>query len=252
MDLATWTPAEQTAAATWVAAGAAVGTLVVLLVTAVYAVRQFKEAKELRRDQTRPYVVPSIGVEQQMMFMFVIENVGTTPAFDVAVKFDPPPRSDIKDLDAVSILKEPIPTMPPGQRFRAYWESSLTVFSEEKPYPHPMTYEVTVRYRDAQGHKYGPEKYVLDFHVYEGQAQSQKGMAELVKAVEELTKEHKKWTDGVRGLQVSATNATRKARREDRPFHFRKTRRIYSDEGPVAAGRYWIDVWRRRYGLWSR
>ena len=158
----------------------------------------------------------------------------------------------MKDLEAVAILKKPIPTMPPGQNFRAYWESSLTVFDEEKPYQHPMTYKVTVTYKDSTGRKYGPEDYVLDFHVYEGQAIGPKGVTELVKAVEELTKEHKKWTDGVRGLNVKTTSAARKARREDRPSHFRRTRQLYSEEGLLEAVRYWIQVWRRRYGFWSR
>ena len=65
--------------ASWISAWAAVGTLIVLVVSAVYGIRQFGEAKELRREQARPFVVPSIGVEQQMLFMLVIENVGKTP-----------------------------------------------------------------------------------------------------------------------------------------------------------------------------
>lgn len=252
MDFASWTPAELTAAATWVGAGAAVATLIVLVVTAVYAAKQFIEAKELRRDQTRPYVVPSIGVEQQILLVFVIENVGKSPAFDVVVDFNPEPESEIHDLKAVSILKSPIPTMPPEQKFRAYWESSLTVFDERNPYEHPMTYEVRVTYKDTRGHSYGPEKYILDFHVFEGQATGPKGVSDLVKAVEELTKEHKKWTDGVRGISVKTINAFRKARREDRPSHFRAMKSAYRERGVWAAFKYWVDVWRRRYGFWSR
>lgn len=252
MDFASWTLAESSATAAWVGAGAAVATLIVLVVTAVYAAKQFKEAKELRREQTRPYVVPSIGVEQQILLLFVVENVGTSPAFDVVVAFNPEPESEIHDLKAVSILKDPIPTMPPKQKFRTFWESSLTVFDEKNPYEHPMTYEVTVSYSDSAGRKYGPEKYILDFHVFEGQAIGPKGVSDLVKAVEELTKEHKKWTDGVRGLNVRTTNATRKARREDRPSHFRGMKAAHSEGGVWAACKYWIRVWRRRYGLWSR
>lgn len=238
--------------AEWLSAWAAVGMLIVLLVTAVYAALQFREAKGLRREQTRPYVVPSIGVEQQILFLFIVENVGKTPAFDVTIDFDPSPQSEMKDLEAVSILTQPIPTMPPGQRFRAYWESSLTVFNKDTPYSHPMTYTVRVSYKDSRGQKYGPDEYVLDFRVFEGQALGPKGVGELVKAVEELTKEHRKWTAGVRGLNVRATSATKKARREDRPFHFRSMRKAYSESGIWAALQYWVTVWRRRYGLWSK
>lgn len=252
MHIDALTIVQESDTAAWISVWAAVGTWVLLVVTAIYAIRQFREAKELRRDQTRPYVVPSIGVEQQILFMFVIDNVGKSPAFDVVVAFDPPPQSEIKDLESVSMLKQPIPTMPPGQKFRAVWESALTVFSKKSPYQHPMTYKVGVTYRDSRGQKFGPETYVLDFHVYEGQATGPKGVSELVKAVEELTKEHKKWTDGVGGLYVKATDATRKARREDRPFHLRDMRRTYSEDGIWAACRYWIGVWRKRYGFWSK
>lgn len=202
--------AQESDSAAWLSAWATIGTLLVLIITAAYAIRQFGEAKRLRRDQTRPYVVPSIGVEQQTLFMFVIENIGMAPALDVIVEFDPPPKSEIKDLREVSILNHPISTMPPRQRFRVVWESSLTVFSKEKPYEHAMTYRVTVNYSDSHGHRFGPEVYVLDFHVYEGQAIGAKGPAELVKAVEELTKEHRKWTDGIRGLNVKTTDVTEK------------------------------------------
>jgi hypothetical protein len=48
---------------------------------------------------------------------------------------------------------------------------------------------------------------VLDFRVFEGQAIGQKGLAELVKAVEELTIERKKWTDGAKGLNINRVKA---------------------------------------------
>lgn len=59
MDPFGWTPEQYVAAGTW-------ATFLVLLVTALYAVKQVRAAEKLRRDQTRPYVVPSIDVEQQL------------------------------------------------------------------------------------------------------------------------------------------------------------------------------------------
>lgn len=251
MDFGSLTLKDSAAIATCVAAGAAVLTMIVLIFTARYAARQVEEAKELRRDQSRPYVVPYIDVEQQFLFVFVLENVGATVAFDVSVAFDPPPESEMKDLDAVAILQRPVPTMPPRQRFRTYWESALTVFSDDT-YKHPVTYTVTVAYRDISGNRYGPEKYVLDFRVFEGQASGLKAFPELVKAVEELTKEHKKWSAGTNGLDVRTTDAVRKERRDVRPLNIRRTKELLRDEGVLAAARYWIDKWRRRLGLWSR
>lgn len=252
MDPVGWTSEQATAVAAWVAALASAATFVVLLVTAIYAARQFKETKELRRAQTRPYVVPSIDVEQQTLFMFRVENLGTTPAYNVRIEFDDAPRSEMRDLEDLRLLKEPIPTMPPGQVFRAYWESSLTVFSDEKPYPHPLSYRVRVAYEDLRGHHYGPEEYVLDFRVFHGQATGPKGMRELIGEVEKLVKEHKKWTDGVRGIRVNSMDAVQKERREHRPLHFRGMKDARAKHGLKGAVQYWTDVWRRRHGLWSR
>lgn len=251
MDPLGWSPEQYTAAATWVAAGAAVATLAVLVFTARYAARQFEEAKKLRQDQNRPYVVPSIDVEQQMLFVFAVENVGRTPAFNVKIQFDDPPRSETKELEDLRMLREPIPTMPPDQRFRAYWESSLTVFNKEKAYPHPLSHRVTVSYEDHQGHVYGPESYVLDFRIYEGQAAGPKGITDLIKAVDRLVAEHKKWTDGTQGLNIHARNAVREQRRGDRPHHLRRTRLEYEKQGWRGAILYWIKLWRRRFALWS-
>jgi hypothetical protein len=209
-------------------------------------------AEKLRRDQARPYVVPSIDLEQRTIFMLKVENIGKTPAYNVKIRFDVPPRSEMREVENLRMLAEPIPTMPPGQRFRAYWESSLTIFNENKPYPHPRSYRVTVTYEDQQSRVYGPEPYILDFGVYEGQAAGPKGMTDLIGAVEKLASEHKKWTDGVRGLRVNARNAVREERRSARPSHLRNTQKAYQDQGLKGATTYWIDLWRRRHGLWSR
>lgn len=227
----------------------------ILFATALYARGQVRQAVELRRDQSRPYVVPSIEVEQQFMFMLTLENVGRTPARNIEIAFDQPPRSTLKDIEAVRFVREPIPTMPPGQKFRAYWESALAlalaVFSDENPYPHPVSYRVRVSYHDHQGHHFGPEDYVLDFRVFEGQAAGLKGITELIRTMEDLLKEQKKWTDGSRGLRVNVRSADTMDRREARPIHFRGARPEYREHGSLAAIRYWVDVWRRRYGLWS-
>jgi hypothetical protein len=184
--------------------------------------------------------------------MFRVENVGTTPAYNVRIRFDEAPRSEMRDIEDLRLLKESIPTMPPGQVFRAYWESSLTMFSEKKPYPHPFSYRVRVAYQDLQGHHYGPEDYILDFRVFQGQATGPKGMRELVSQIEKLVQEHKKWTEGARGIRVNAVDAVKEKRRLYRPVHFRQMRDAHEKDGWKSAARYWIDVWRRRHGLWSR
>ena len=78
-------------AATWSAAGTW-ATLLVLALTLYFVSRQVAEATKLRREQTRPYVIVSIDVEQHSLFMLTVENVGSSPAFDLVIEFDKPPK----------------------------------------------------------------------------------------------------------------------------------------------------------------
>jgi hypothetical protein len=195
-------------------------------------------------------VVVSIDVEQQMLFMLTVENIGSSPAFDVVIEFDQPLRSSLKEIEDVRMFNEPIPMLPPERKFRATWESSIDVFKND--YPHPLNYRATATYKDHHGRRYGPEPYVLDFRMYEGQAIGPKGLNEVVQSLENLLKEHKKWTDGIKGLRVHSVDAIRKDRRDSRPTHIRQMKRAFSQNGFGGAVSYWVGVWRRRYGLWSR
>jgi hypothetical protein len=236
-------------AAAW-SAGAAWATFAVLAITLYFVYRQVAEATRLRRDQARPYVVVSIDVEQRQMFMLVVENVGSTPAFDVKIEFDKPLRSTMKEIEQVRMLREPSPMLPPGRKFRATWEVAHEVF--DGGYPYPLSYKATANYKDASGRCYGPETYFLDFRAYEGQAVGLKGLNELANSLDALQKVHKKWTNGTSGLLVHNIDLTRKIRREDRPYHFMRMKQAYVRSGWRAAIGYWIGIWRRRYGLRSR
>ncbi len=235
------------------AAAAAWASVAVLFVTGIVIVAQLRHAQGLRRDQSRPYVVPQIAVEQEVLFVFAVENIGRTAAHDVRITFDPPVQSkDFPKLPTIRMLNEPIPTMPPGQRFRANWERTFVVFGEKGPYELPMSYEVTVQYRGMNDRSLAPEKYILDFSVYEGQNRGIKGLPELVRATQELVTEHKKWTLGASGgLAVHTRDAERDQRRQNRSWHFRRSAQAGRDEGWRAAARHWIELWRRRYGYWS-
>lgn len=229
------------------AAGAAWATFVVLLLTALFAVWQLREARTLRREHSRPYVVLSLDIQQRVMLMFNVENVGQRPAYNVTISFDQPPQSTLKDIENLRILREPIPTMPPRQVFHAYWESAFTVFDAKEPYPYPMHYRASVTYGDAQGHSYGPEEYVLDFRVFEGQAVAPKGLSALVTAVEAIQKQQKGWQQ--RGLVVRVRDEDRARRRQDRPVILLKGMREWDKRGLRGLVGYHVDRFRRRHGL---
>lgn len=193
-------------------------------------------------------VVVSIDVEQRSVFMLTLENVGATPAYNVTLASHPPLRSTLKDFESIRMLNEPIPMLPPGRKFRAMWEVGWHVF--EAKYPHPLSYDTVVSYRDHEGFQYGPEKYLLDFRAYEGQAVGLRGLHEIAESLDQLFKEHKKWTKAERGVRVFSIEEETDARRESRPFRLRDARRELRENGLFAAIRYWVRLLQRRYGLW--
>lgn len=234
----------------WTMAVGTWATVLVLVATLYFVSQQVNEATKLRREQTRPYVVVFIDVEQRSLFMLAVENVGSTPAFNVAIKFDQPPQSRITDFRQVRMLQEPIPMLPPGHKFRVTWDGAHEVLDES--YPYPLSYRATAEYQDHKGRECGPDPYVLDFRVYGEQAQNLKGTHELVTAIENLHKEHAKWTNGIRGLLVHNVDAVKETRRQQRPRYLGKVKCLYRDKGWRAAASYWTGMLQRRYGLWLR
>lgn len=250
MDLFGVSAEQYSAAGTWVAALAALGTLAVVIWTARYAKGQLDEARRLRLAQARPFVVVSVDVEQREMLMLSVENMGTVPALNVRVQFDELPHSPITCLDEVAMFNAPVPMMPPGHRYSAYWDQGWRIFDGEKPYEHPLTYRAEVTYEDQAGHEFGPEEYVLDLRIFKGQAAYPKGLPELVKVVEELRDEHKRWTG--HGLFVRAVDEVTRERRNYRPILIGRALRAKDEGGWRGLGLFMAEHFQRRYGLYER
>ena len=182
--------------------------------------------------------------------MLTLENVGATPAYSVTLESDPPLRSTLKDFESSRMLKDPIPMLPPGRKFRATWEVGWHVFDEE--YEHPLSYDAVVTYFDHAGFQYGPEKYFLDFRAYEGQAVGLRGVHEIAESLDQLMRLHMKWTKSDTGIRVFSIDNEIDERRASRPSRLREVRRQLRQNGVLAAIRYWVRLLQRRYGFWIR
>lgn len=181
-------------AAAWAAFGVWAQAFVIA-VSAVFVLGQVREARRLREDQSRPFVVASITVEQTSLLMITIENIGTTPAFDVALDTDPTPAL-LHGEKALRVLHRPTPVLPPGHRIRTYWDNGFTILDDD--YEHPQAFRVAVTYhngRDRDAHRaWGPEHYVLDALSFAGQASDLKGLHEAAKALEKIATTMDTWT----------------------------------------------------------
>lgn len=150
---------------------------------------QLRSARRTRLEQSRPYVVVDLvpGLASSKLMDLVIINIGTTPAYDLLIKFDPPPERAQEDtsqfkLKDARILNQPTPMVAPGREFRMFFDSAPQRYASIQP----MTFEVTAEYRDSRRAKY-TETATLDFDIRRGAMYTEvKSLHDGVLALEKL------------------------------------------------------------------
>lgn len=201
------TPEAVSAAASVVAAVAAVGTLVIAWFAARYAKRQVEgardqldEARTLRKEQAQPYVVASMdnSTASPRIIDLVIKNLGATAAHDVTLISDPPmKRTGASDYDDVWPAGTRIPILVPGQEWRTVWDSSYERFNSHEALP--TEYRVTLTFKDSTGASYTFEA-VLDWRVFKSRLWvDTKTTHDAAKALDAMSKTMKKWSESVHG-----------------------------------------------------
>ena len=171
-------------AASW-SAVAAVATVVVYVLLLVYAVRQVGEARTLREDQARPFVLVDFTAEN--FTAIVIANTGRTAARDVRVKFDPPLASGMAEpwawTNHPAFSDSGMSILAPGREYRLGFDLLITRSRDL-----PRRFRVTIAYHAAIGKrkpKYSDE-YVLDLTNFDGVDLPNAGLPEIAKSLREI------------------------------------------------------------------
>jgi hypothetical protein len=192
-----------------VSAAAGVAQAAILIGASAIAFRQVREARGLREDQAKPYVVVSLETDKSSPYVLylVIRNLGTTAAKDVRITFDPPLSSSLdrpgdNRIAEWSALARGIPTLVPGQSMRTLIDSLTTRYAGDSGSSADVV-RATVKYSSERGKPGKPFTYVydLDFNVFFGSHfTTQKNLGDLVKVVEGIQKTLQTWTadDGAR------------------------------------------------------
>jgi hypothetical protein len=224
-------------------------TIGVYLALAVFAWRQLGETRTLRVQQARPYVIANIQGRSVLIYL-VFENIGVTQATNVRISFEnrllASNNNQLSWQDSTAFAKG-IPTVAPGFKLRFFFDSFPVRMEQNLP----MSISGRISYEDTLGKKYD-EPFLIDLTVYGEALQAEKDLSDLVAEVKQTRQEMKKWTDGTNGVLVKVTDRDRANIRSERPYHFMKARRSLKEHGPRAAARYYLELWRRRGGWYSR
>lgn len=180
----------------WTALGTVI-TAVVAVLAAGFAALQVWELRRTREDQSRPFVIVDIqpGPAWANLLDLVVENIGSTAARDVRIEFDPPllqSKDDGFPISDSALLAEGIRMLPPGRKIRAFFDAS----HERVKTDLPMRYDVMVRLKDARGREQPNQQYTIDMGYMYGTTQIREyGLHDAAKAISEIQKSVKKWSD---------------------------------------------------------
>lgn len=183
--------------------GLLAGQLLLLVVAAIVAGQQVREAKRLREEQSRPFVVIDFEVEGVLVFLS-ISNVGPSLARNVGFHIEPPMATAVDTQVAdMKLLHEGISALAPGKVIRTFFDSGI----QRKSANLPDSYRVVCRYTDQAGRRRFEEETTLDLGIYWGLSTiDRKGLHDIHQRLEQIRDVLKRWTTSSGALRrVSPT-----------------------------------------------
>jgi hypothetical protein len=178
-------------------------TFVVLVAALLVGRSQANEARRLRQEQARPFVIIDFHPWDTIIEL-KIKNLGSTLARDVQFEFDRAVTTTDEDIAGrgpimqLNLFKNGIPSLAPGKEITVFFDHFPTRVDQGLP----MTYNVRVSYRDNSGKRYA-EPTVLDLTAYLGTGGvSRDDIHDVHKRLEEIAREVKRWTSIAGGIKV--------------------------------------------------
>jgi hypothetical protein len=175
-------------------------TFLVIVIAAYVAWRQVNEARRLREEQARPFVIIDFHAWSTIIDL-TITNIGATLARDVEFYFPVPLETTHDDdrgtLMDLNVFKNGIPSLAPGKEIKMFFDQFPARLAAELP----LTHNVQVSYRDPAGKRYS-ELMVLDLSMYIGTGGiTRHDVHDIHKRLKEISDFMRKWTDFA-GLKV--------------------------------------------------
>jgi hypothetical protein len=208
--LVDWVSAER------VVALATMGQLVVLIVAALYARAQVREARELRKDEARPYVVVDFEPDRVPFVNLVVANLGRTMARNVRIEVDPPFDSSVYrkgpvPLARFKLFSEGIPSLAPGKRIVLLFDQ---MYDRAEELELPDSYRVRLSYEWDGGEPLS-EELRLDLDLYRPLRRVQLGTVhDLSETLNKIRQQLEKWSAGTGGGLLVLSPEDRRRRNE--------------------------------------
>lgn len=162
----------------WVAVEA-----IAVAATLLYAVRQFREMRQAREVQERPYIIVDFELADWLIDV-AVSNIGAGAAKDVKFAFNPElVASDGRNLsESFWLFKEGAAFLPSGKKIPTLFDASNQYFGSGKP----LVFEVDISYKDMGG-KAWTTSMKLDLSMYKGRLFVQrKGIDDIAKSMQKL------------------------------------------------------------------
>lgn len=197
-------------------------TLLFIAIAAVVAWWQVREARRLRLEQNRPFVVVDFEREEATRAILLkITNIGKSMARDVRFEFNPPLESSWSQVPfhELKMFSDGIPTLAPGKVIQTLFDISVQRFPRRHELPD--VYEARVQYTDDTGKRPFDERMNLDLGVYWNLTFVERhGIHDAHARLKEIRDIFKKWTASSGGglLHVSPDEVAEREERMLRTF----------------------------------
>lgn len=182
--------------------------LIVLAAAAGYAFVQAREARRLREQQFRPFVVVDVEVDNSRILEIVVRNVGLTMARDVKFEIDPAfaTSMDDYDLNSMKLFSAGIATLPPGKEYRTLFDSLV----QRSHMNIEREYTVTVTYSDPTGTRQFSEPSTIDLGIYHDFLyRNETDLGDAVDELKKIGKTLNKWTFSLGGIKTLSPDEAR-------------------------------------------
>lgn len=121
------------------------------------------EARELREQQNRPFVVIDTDFERASELFLHVTNLGTSLARNVKIDIEPPLKSAVDiPVEKFKMLSDGISTLAPGKELRTFFDLGFRRHESDLP----LVYAATITYSDETGRRRFEEKIDLDLEQY--------------------------------------------------------------------------------------